>query len=101
VRWRPGEEELERLLSSGVEVAAGGDAAAWVGERPFHHTAVLCPEGYPPPRIARALMEWQPQAPMITMGAGGGGDLVTDLLRELDAAGIVAERAVDEPPGDG
>ena len=101
VRWRPNEEELERLLSSGVEVAAGGDAAAWVGERPFHHTAVLCPEGYPPPRIARALMEWQPQAPMITMGAGSGGDLVTDLLRELDAAGIVAERAVDEPPGDG
>jgi hypothetical protein len=96
VRWRPGREELERLLAQGVEVAASGDAAAWIEERPFHHTAVLCPEGYPPPQIARALMEWQPQAPVITMGAGGRGDLVGDLLGELDAAGILAEHAVGD-----
>jgi hypothetical protein len=41
-------------------------------------------------------MEWQPQAPLITMGAGSDPDgLLPDLMNELTAAGILPERALD------
>ena len=96
VRWRPADGELDRLLGSGVEVAPfERDAAEWVRARPFHHTAAICPQGYPPPAVARALMELQPQAALITMGAGGSpGGHVDDLLDQLTAAGIVPERTL-------
>jgi O-antigen biosynthesis protein len=96
VRWRPADGELGRLLASGVEVAPfEGDPAEWVRARPFHHTAAICPQGYPPPAVARALMELQPQAALITMGAGGSpGGHVDDLLDQLTAAGIVPERTL-------
>jgi GT2 family glycosyltransferase len=93
VRWRPADGELEPLLASGVEVAPlDPNPAWWVRARPFHHTAAICPEGYPPPAVARALMESQPQAPLITMGAGSSSGLIEDLLDQLTAAGIVPER---------
>jgi GT2 family glycosyltransferase len=96
VRWRPSDDEVEALLVSGIEVAAAEDPASWLRTRPFHHTAALCPEGYPPPPVARALMEWQPQAPLITVGAGSDPDgLVPDLMNELTAAGILPERSLD------
>jgi O-antigen biosynthesis protein len=96
VRRRPADGELDRLLASGVEVApADGDPAEWLRARPFHHTAAVCPEGYPPPAVARALMELQPQAALITMGAGGSpGGHVDDLLDQLTAAGIVSEQSL-------
>jgi GT2 family glycosyltransferase len=98
VRWRPEGSEVDDLLASGVEVAAFGSPAPaeWVRSRRFHYTAALCPEGYPPPAVARALMEWQPQAPLITMGAGSTADeVVADLLAELDAAGILPDAIVE------
>jgi O-antigen biosynthesis protein len=96
VRWRPAEGDLDRLLAAGVEVAPFEDPPAWLRARRFHHTAVLAPEGHPPPPIARALMVWQPQAPIITMGAGGAADVVTDLLDELTNVGIPPESALRE-----
>lgn len=95
LRWRPADGELDPLLASGVEIAPlDRDPAGWVRARPFHHTAAICPEGYPPPAVARALMESQPQAPLITMGAGSSSDIVEDLLGQLTAAGIVPERVL-------
>lgn len=97
VRWQAERGQLDALLASGVEVGSTEDPALWLRARRFHHTVVLCPEGYPPPPVARALMEWQPQAPLITMGAGSDpADLVADLLDELIAAGIVPERILGD-----
>jgi GT2 family glycosyltransferase len=98
VRWRPEEGELDELLVSGVEVAAfDRDPADWVRARAFHHTAVFCPGGYPPPTVARALMEYQPQAPVITMGAGGSADgMVGGLLDQMTEMGIVSERILQD-----
>jgi O-antigen biosynthesis protein len=98
VRWRPDPSELDALLGAGIEVAPFGDPGPgpWIRSRLFHYTAALCPEGYPPPAVARALMEWQPQAPLITVGAGSAShDVIGDLVAELDAAGIVPDAAVE------
>ncbi|HEX2025045.1 MAG TPA: hypothetical protein VHH92_01485, partial [Actinomycetota bacterium] len=98
VRWRPAPSELDALLGAGIEVAPFDDPGPgpWIRSRRFHYTAALCPEGYPPPAVARALMDWQPQAPLITMGAGSTGpEVITDLLAELDRAGIVPDAALD------
>jgi GT2 family glycosyltransferase len=98
VRWNPADGELDELLASGVEVArVDRDLGDWVRARAFHHTAVFCPGGYPPPAVARAVMEYQPQAPVITMGAGGSPDeVVGRLLDQLTDAGIVPERTLQD-----
>jgi GT2 family glycosyltransferase len=100
VRWRPSDEEVDALLRSGIEVADGDDPASWIRARRFHYTAALCPEGYPPPAVAHPLMEWQPQAPLITLGAGSDPDrLVPELMEELTAAGIPSEETLDGGTG--
>jgi GT2 family glycosyltransferase len=94
VRWRPADGDVDRLLASGIELAPFADPPGWLRSRPFHHTAAICPEGYPPPPVARALMEFQPQAPLITMGAGGSGELVESLLDQLTTVGVLPERSL-------
>jgi GT2 family glycosyltransferase len=98
VRWKPAHGEVDDLLAAGVEVAPlDGDPGDWVRARAFHHTAVFCPGGYPPPAVARALMEYQPQAAVITIGAGGSPDaMVGDLLDQLTENGIVPERLLQD-----
>jgi GT2 family glycosyltransferase len=98
VRWRPVGSEVDDLLRAGVELAPirSPAPAEWIRSRRFHYTAALCPEGYPPPAVARSLMEWQPQAALITMGAGSTTDqVVADLMAELDAAGILPDAIVE------
>jgi O-antigen biosynthesis protein len=86
-------DEVDRLLESGVEVPSSGDVPGWIRSRRFSFTAAICPEGYPSPPVAKALMEAQPQAPLITMGAGeSSGRLVEDLLEQLTEAGIAPDR---------
>jgi O-antigen biosynthesis protein len=92
-RRRPTAKEVDRLLTSGVEVPPFADAPGWIRSRRFSLTAAFCPEGYPSPPVAQALMEAQPQAPLITMGAGGpSSGLVEDLLDQLTDVGILPDR---------